>query len=150
MLAGCIFTRPNQHSNLSKNYIWDILRDLVTFVQFKKPEKHPWWSDIFRKFIKSTTPPWVFFTFFKLNKWNQIAQSINILAWKVNVDEVKEKWKRQMKRKIIAADINLNVVNRSSNDLFIAIAHHVNQRNSSKLWNSMKFLATKVATRGVL
>ena len=31
----------------------DALRDLVSFVQFKKREKHP-------------TPPWMFFTFFKL------------------------------------------------------------------------------------
>ena len=27
-------------------------------------------------FIKSNTPPWVFFTLFKLYKWNQIAQLI--------------------------------------------------------------------------
>ena len=27
-------------------------------------------------FIKSITPLWVFFTFFKLRKWYQVAQSI--------------------------------------------------------------------------
>ena len=27
-------------------------------------------------FTKSNTPPWVFFTFFKLCKWCQIAQNI--------------------------------------------------------------------------
>ena len=27
-------------------------------------------------FTKSNTPPWVFFTFLKLNKWYQIAQNI--------------------------------------------------------------------------
>ena len=27
-------------------------------------------------FPKSNTPPWVFFTFLKLYKWHQIAQSI--------------------------------------------------------------------------
>ena len=27
-------------------------------------------------FIKSNTPPWMFFRFFKLYKWNQIAQNI--------------------------------------------------------------------------
>ena len=27
---------------------------------------------------KSNTPPWVFFTSFKLYKWNQIVQSITI------------------------------------------------------------------------
>ena len=39
----------------------DAFRDLVPFVQFKKREK---------------TPPWVFFTFFKLYKSKQIAQRI--------------------------------------------------------------------------
>ena len=57
------------------------LRDLVQFVQFKKREKHPWRSVNFSKlqaspcnFTKINTPPWVFFTFFKLYKWYQIAQ----------------------------------------------------------------------------
>ena len=31
-------------------------------------------------FTKSNTPPWVFFTFFKLYKWYQIAQSITYLS----------------------------------------------------------------------
>ena len=52
----------------------DALRDLVPFVQFKKREKHPWRSVTFS--TKSNTPPWVFFTFFKLYKWYQIAQNI--------------------------------------------------------------------------
>ena len=29
-----------------------------------------------RNFTKSNTTPWVFFTFFKLHKWHQIAQNI--------------------------------------------------------------------------
>ena len=29
---------------LSLRQICDALRDLVLFVQFKKREKHPWWS----------------------------------------------------------------------------------------------------------
>ena len=29
--------------------IYDALRDLVPFVQFKKREKHPWRSDTFNK-----------------------------------------------------------------------------------------------------
>ena len=53
-------------------------RDLVPFVQFKKSEKHPWRSVNFSKvdsnFSKINTLPWVFFTFFKLYKWYQIAQ----------------------------------------------------------------------------
>ena len=28
-------------------------------------------------FTKSITPPWVFFTFFKLYKWDQIVQSVS-------------------------------------------------------------------------
>ena len=42
--------------------IFDALRDLVTFVQFKKREKRPWRS-IF--LIKSNAVPYVFFTLFK-------------------------------------------------------------------------------------
>ena len=29
--------------------------------------------------LKSNTPPWLFFTFFKLRKWYQIAQSITYI-----------------------------------------------------------------------
>ena len=42
----------------------DILRDLVSFAQFKKLEKHPW--SVYTKrnnFTKSSRPPWVLFTF---------------------------------------------------------------------------------------
>ena len=31
-------------------------------------------------FTKSNTSPWVYFTFFKLYKWNQIAQSISMIV----------------------------------------------------------------------
>ena len=61
--------------------ILDALRDLVALVRFKKREKHPWRIVTFSKvagfnFTKSNTLPWVFFTFFKLHKYYQIAQSI--------------------------------------------------------------------------
>ena len=36
-------------SCLQSTRIRDVLRDLVSFVQFKKREKHPWWSVIFSK-----------------------------------------------------------------------------------------------------
>ena len=39
-----------------RNITWDALRDLLSFVQFKKREKRP--------FTKSNTSQWVFFTFF--------------------------------------------------------------------------------------
>ena len=54
------------------------LRDLVPFVQFKNREKHPWRSVNFSKVagndIKINTSSWMFFRFFKLDKWYQIAQ----------------------------------------------------------------------------
>ena len=31
--------------------------------------------------VKSNAPPWVFFTFFKLYKWYQIAQRITYKKW---------------------------------------------------------------------
>ena len=46
------------------------------FVQFNKREKHPWKS-YFLHSTKSDTLPWVFFTFFKLCNWYQIAQSFS-------------------------------------------------------------------------
>ena len=47
-----------------------------------KRERQPWWSDTLAcTFTKSNTTPWVFFTFSKLYKWQQITKSItNILA----------------------------------------------------------------------
>ena len=53
----------------------DALRYLVLFVQFKKLEKYPWKVN----FTYSNTPPWVFFTIWKLYKWYQIAQNITII-----------------------------------------------------------------------
>ena len=69
---------PNSYEDTRKqnksedDNICDALRDLVPFVQFKKREKHTWRSVTFSK----VTPPWVFFTFFKLYKWHQITQRI--------------------------------------------------------------------------
>ena len=55
-------------------------RDLIPSVQFKKREKHPWRSVDFKasacNFTKINTPPWMFFTFFKLYKLYQIGQRI--------------------------------------------------------------------------
>ena len=48
--------------------IYDALRDLLPFLQFKKREKHPWRAVAFSNFAKINTPLWVFFTFFKLYK----------------------------------------------------------------------------------
>ena len=61
----------------------DALHDLAPFVQFKNVKNtdggvlllvkvHPEACN----FTKSNTPSWVFFTFFKLYKWYQIAQFI--------------------------------------------------------------------------
>ena len=59
--------------------ICDVLRDFASLVQFKKRERHPWSSVTNTPpgvcyFTKSNTPPCVFFTFFKLYKWYEIAQ----------------------------------------------------------------------------
>ena len=62
--------------------IRDALRDLGTFKQFKKREKHPGRSVTFSKacnFTKGNTPPCFFFTFFKFFKWSQIAYLAVIL-----------------------------------------------------------------------
>ena len=48
-------------------------RDLVPFVQFKN-EKITHGGVLL--FAESNTPPWVFFTFYKLYKWYQIVQRI--------------------------------------------------------------------------
>ena len=53
-------------------YAYDALRELVLFLEFKKREKHPWRMSV----TKSNTHPWVFFTFFKLCKWNRAKHLI--------------------------------------------------------------------------
>ena len=58
--------------------IWHHLYNL------NKREKHPWRSVDFSKVASCTkinTPPWVFFTFFKLYKWQQIAQRTTNIVW---------------------------------------------------------------------
>ena len=70
--------QTSQSLNISSNC--DVLRDLVSFAQSKKPEKKLWRSVTFSKvagnFNKSNTPPWVFFMLFKLYKWCQVVQRI--------------------------------------------------------------------------
>ena len=56
--------------------MFDVFRDLMPLVQFKKCEKHPWMSVNF-----SNTPPWGFFAFLKLYKWYQIAQRITHVSY---------------------------------------------------------------------
>ena len=69
---------------LLNHIIWDTDVDetfvirLVPFVQFKKLFKntHGGMLALVKLQAKSNTPPWVFFTFFRLYKWYQIAQRI--------------------------------------------------------------------------
>ena len=64
--------------------MWCFAR-FVIICTFKKHEKHPWRSVTFSKacnFTKSNGPLWVFFTFLKLFKWYQIAQSITCIQLK--------------------------------------------------------------------
>ena len=51
----------NMKSNVN---IYDALRDLVPFVQFKKRENTN--GVVLVLVTESNTPPWAFFTFFKL------------------------------------------------------------------------------------
>ena len=51
-------------SHITPQYINDALRQLVLFA-------------LARNFNKSNTLPWVFFMFFELYKWYQIAQSVS-------------------------------------------------------------------------
>ena len=55
--------------------MYDVSDDLVPFVQFKNRKNTVEEVLLLVKFTKSNTPPWVFFTFSKLYKWYQIAQS---------------------------------------------------------------------------
>ena len=68
---------------------WPLLLDMpcltfVQFIQFKKREKHRWRNVTFSNFAsacnftKRSTPPWVFFIFFRLHNWYQIAQPIHL------------------------------------------------------------------------
>ena len=56
------------HRIVTVKPLWCSLRDLVSFKQFKKREKHPWRSVTFNKVAG-------FSNFLKLCKWYQIAQS---------------------------------------------------------------------------
>ena len=58
---------------------------MLPFIQFQKREKPLWRSVTFSKvegkaynFTKSNISPWIFFTFFKLYKWYQIAQCMKM------------------------------------------------------------------------
>ena len=57
----------------------DVLCDLVPIAQYKKRENNHRGVIPLVKFTKSNTPPWVFFTFCKLNKWYKIAQSVSYI-----------------------------------------------------------------------
>ena len=43
-MSGCFCLSNDSFLIVSKFNIWDVLRDLVLFVQFKKREKDPWRS----------------------------------------------------------------------------------------------------------
>ena len=76
--------------NRWKTFDTVVRSDLAPFVQFKRHEKKTWrsvtFSNVLLKFsktllkvtYKSNISPWVFFTFFKLYKWHQFAQSVTI------------------------------------------------------------------------
>ena len=61
--------------SISSTKICDTLHGVLSFVKLKKGEKQSWSSVTFSKVADFYTPPWVFFAFFKLYRWYQIAQS---------------------------------------------------------------------------
>ena len=65
------------------------LRDLIPFVQFKNVKNAHGGVLILVacNFTKINTPPWVFFTFFKLYKWYKIAQCITN-SWRLIVSSI--------------------------------------------------------------
>ena len=62
-------------------FICDALRDLMSFVQFKKREKDPWRS-------VTLTPLLVFFTFLKLCKWYKIASLAKLYFCEINLEKL--------------------------------------------------------------
>ena len=77
-----LFILTTEVSPSTSHTICDALHDFISFIQFKKHEKYPWWNVTISKvsgFTKSSTPPCVFLTFLKLCKWYYIAQSITCL-----------------------------------------------------------------------
>ena len=69
-------TKANVHNALQNSCFcraikWDALHNLVPFIQFKKHENTHGEK---LNFTRSSTFPWVFFTFCKLHKWCQIMQ----------------------------------------------------------------------------
>ena len=63
--------------------MWDVFRDLVSFVRFKNVKNTHGGVLLVVKlmaeaynFSKSNTPPWLFFAFLELYKWYQTAQSL--------------------------------------------------------------------------
>ena len=94
------------------------LRDLLPFVQFKKREKLPCRSVNFNcrleayNFTKINTPPWVFFTFFKLYKWYQIAQHITFIYLFLFINERRKLlWAGDIQQKSICTMIPSNIKN---------------------------------------
>ena len=70
-------SRRNQIPERLFRKICNALRDLASFVQFKKREKHLWRNPA--TLVKNNSPSLVFFTFFKLYQWSQIAQSVSYI-----------------------------------------------------------------------
>ena len=71
--CGSIFSHGKDY--FAFIYIWEALRDLVPFVQFRVLLLAKFQTKICN-FTKSSSHQWLFFMFFKLYKWYQIAQNI--------------------------------------------------------------------------
>ena len=122
----------------------DALRDFVPFGQFKKREQHPRRSVTFSElqalacnFTKSKTPPWVFFTFFKLCKWYKIAQSISQTS--ANLSPCNNKLTKRFPNNVSCAlifGITRNILKSKINILFKYI---FSSRYSTRRWSRSTF-----------
>ena len=81
-----------------KNLIWDALRDMVPFVQFKKHKRTPvdecyfWWSCRACNFTKSNTSPWVFFTFLNCKNGTKSRKASHIEKYTTLIQQNNFQW----------------------------------------------------------
>ena len=72
---------PSRINDIAENQSsWDVLRDLVSFVQFKKREEHQWRSVTFTcNFTKRNTPSWMFSRFYIVETVPNCAKASQII-----------------------------------------------------------------------
>ena len=89
------------------------------------------------QFISTTqfNPPWVFFTFFKLYKWYQIAQRITISSNLIVVTSSRLFYRELERCRTKALQKNLR-------EILIKMLTHAKKKKKKKLTNAKKYLPT--------